>query len=40
LDYFQDNNSELKYRHLPSGNSFDLDTLTHWKEALLITNSA
>ena len=29
LDYFQDINSELKYRHLPSGNSFDLDTLTH-----------
>lgn len=37
LDYFQDNNSELKYRHLPSGNCFDLDTLTHWKEALLLT---
>lgn len=29
LDYYQDNNSELKYKHLPSGNSFDLDTLTH-----------
>lgn len=29
LNYAQDNNSELKYRHLQSGNSFDLDSLTH-----------
>lgn len=29
LGYVQDNNSELKYRHLPSGNSVDLDALTH-----------
>lgn len=29
LDYIQDQNSELKYRHLPSGANYDLDSLTH-----------
>lgn len=29
LDYTQDINSELKYKHLQSGNSFDLDTLSY-----------
>ncbi len=29
LNYSQDTNSELKYRHLASGGSVDLDTLTH-----------
>lgn len=27
--YHQDNNSELKFRHLQSGNSYNLDTLTY-----------
>jgi len=29
LDYQQDLNSELRYMHLQSGNSFDLDSLSH-----------
>lgn len=29
LDYQQDLNSELKFKHLQSGNSFDLDSLSH-----------